>query len=135
MVELLFLPTTVHRNGYSIVNILSFVEVANIAGVHINMDTSKEIVIKVHMQDRCILHFRVCKEGLFYTNLDDYGMVTNPTNTYVNPYFFLSTVKQNSEFFTDSEVEEARKSQNCSNIYTGQEHLFKSYLQKGMMRN
>ena len=63
------------------------------------------------MQDRQILHFRVCVEGLFYKNLDDSSMVTNPINTSVNPYSFLYTVKQNSELFTDSEVEGERKIQ------------------------
>ena len=59
-------------------NILSFEEVANISGVHINMDTSKEKFINVHMQDRQSLHFRACAEGMFYTNLDDTSMVKNP---------------------------------------------------------
>ena len=63
------------------------------------------------MQDRRILHFRACVESLFYTNLDDPSMVTNTINTTANPYYFLSTVKQNSEFSTDSEVEGARKVQ------------------------
>ena len=92
-------------------NILSFAEVANIAGVHIKMGTLKGKFINLHMQDRRILHFKACAEGMLYTYLDDPSMVTNTINTTANPYYFLSTVKQNSEFSTDSEVEGARKVQ------------------------
>ena len=91
------------------VNILSFAEVANIAVVHINMYTSKEKVINFHMQDRGILNFRAYAEVLYYTNIDDPSIVTNPINISVNHYYFLSTVKKNSEFFTNSEAEGARK--------------------------
>ena len=83
--------------------------VADIAGVHINMDTSKGKVINNHMKYMRILHFRACSEGLFYTNLGDPSMVTNHINTSVNPYYFISTVKQNYKFFTNSEVEGAIK--------------------------
>ena len=41
MGELLFLPMTVHINESYMENILSFAEVANIAGFHIKMYTSK----------------------------------------------------------------------------------------------
>ena len=103
------MPMTVHINESSMENILSFSEVAKIVGVHINMDTSKEKVSNVHIQDRSILHFRACADGLFYTNLDEPSMITNNINTSVNPYSFLSTVKQNSELFTDYSFEGARK--------------------------
>ena len=53
-----------------------FKEVANILGVHINMNTSKEQVISIHMQDRRIICFRKCEQGLFYTNHDDPSMIT-----------------------------------------------------------
>ena len=75
-------------------NILSFAEVANIAGVHINMDTPKENSNTVHMQDRHIIHFRACVEGMFHRNLDNPSMFTNPINTSVNTYSFLSIAKE-----------------------------------------
>ena len=102
------------------VDILSFSEVPNIVGVHIKMDTSKGKVIKVHMQDRRILHFRAFVEGVFYTNLDDPIMVTNPIDTSVNPYSFLPTVKQNYEFSLILKLKERGNFDNCSNISTGQ---------------
>ena len=84
---------SVHKNEYSMANILSFAEVTNITVVHINMDTSKGKIINFHMQERHIINFISCAEGMFYTNLDDLSMVNNPINTSVNPYSFLSTVK------------------------------------------
>ena len=100
-------------------NILSFAEVVNITGVHIKIDTSKEKVINVHMQDRSIFHFRACAGGMFYKNLDDPSLVTNPIITSVNSYSFLSTVKQNSDFSLILKLKEQEKFDNCSNISTG----------------
>ena len=90
-------------------NILSFAEVSNIAVVHINMDTSKEKVINVHIEDGKFFHFKACVEGISYTNLNEPNMIINPTIFSLNAYSCLSTVKQNSEFFTDSEIEGAHK--------------------------
>ena len=102
------------------VDILSLSEVANIAGVHIKMDTSKVKVIIFHMQDRRILHFRAFFEGLFYTNLDDPIMVTDPIDTSVNPYSFLSTMKQNYAFSLIMKSKERVNFDSYSNISTGQ---------------
>ena len=77
-------------------NILSFIEVTNITGVHIKMDIPKEKVINFHIQDGQNFHFKACASGIFYTNLDEPSMIINPTNVFINVYYFLSTVKQNS---------------------------------------
>ena len=50
MEGLLLLPMKVHINKSSISNTIYFAEVANIAGVHIKMETSKEKVINVHIK-------------------------------------------------------------------------------------
>ena len=86
--EILFFLMSVHIHKYSMANILSLAEVSKLAGVHINMDTSKEKDINVYMYDRRIIHFRACVEGLFYTNLSYPSMVTNPIDTSINPYYF-----------------------------------------------
>ena len=36
-----------------------------------------------------IIHFKVCAQGLFYTNLNDPTMITNPTNVSLNAYYYL----------------------------------------------
>ena len=84
MGELLLLIMQVHINESSMANILHFAEVSNIEGVHINMNTSKEKVMNVHIKVRKIIHFKVCTEGLFYTNLDDPSIFTNHTTVSVN---------------------------------------------------
>ena len=60
MVELFFFRMTFHINESYMGKKLSFLEVANIAGFHINMDTMKEKFTNIHMQDRSILRFRSC---------------------------------------------------------------------------
>ena len=60
MGELIILPITVHIHESAMENILYFEEVANIMGVHIKMETSKEKFINVHIQDRWIIHFKSC---------------------------------------------------------------------------
>ena len=46
-------------------NILYFSEVANIVGLYIKMDTSKEKVINVHIKDKTFIHFKACAEVIF----------------------------------------------------------------------
>ena len=96
MGDLLLLPIKFHINEYSMATIIYFVEVANIAGVNINMETSKEKLINDHIEDGKIIHFKKCAEVLFYTNLNDPIMITNPSNVSLNAYYYTSTVKQNS---------------------------------------
>ena len=100
--EIILLPTTVNINKYYTANILYFSEVTNIKRVHIKMDTSKEKLINVYIKDGKIVHLKACVGGLFYTNLDDPSMITNPNNFSINAYSYLSNLKQNSIFFTDS---------------------------------
>ena len=65
MGDLRMFLTKFHINESPMEKILSFAEVANISVVHINMDMSKGKVINVHIQDRKIIHFKACVEGLF----------------------------------------------------------------------
>ena len=44
------------------------------------MNTSKEKVINVHIKYGKCIHFKPCAEGIFYTNIDDPRMNTNPPN-------------------------------------------------------
>ena len=58
--ELLLLPTKFHKNESYMENTQYFSEASNIARVHINIDTSKEKVINVHIKDRKNIHFKAC---------------------------------------------------------------------------
>ena len=73
-------------------NSLSFAEVANIVGVHINMDTSRKKIINVNIGDGKIIHYKACAEGIFYTSLNDPTMITNNTNVSLNTYSYIFTV-------------------------------------------
>ena len=61
-------------------NILSFVEVSNIAGVYIKMDTYKGKVINFHIKDSKIIYFKACTEGILCTNINYPTMINNPVN-------------------------------------------------------
>ena len=78
---------------------LFFSDVTNIAGLHIKVNTSKEKVINLHIKDRKTIQFKAFTKGLFYTNINDPTMINNPTNAPLNDYSYLSTVKQNSDFY------------------------------------
>ena len=65
MGDFLILPTKVYINESSMDNNLSFLEVANIAGEYIKMDTSKEKLINVQIEDRKIFYQKEFSEGLF----------------------------------------------------------------------
>ena len=86
MGDLLIFLRKFHINESSMVKLLSFVEVANIAGVHITMDTFKGKFINVHIKDRKTIHFKAFAEGLLYTKINYPTMITNPTNVSLNAY-------------------------------------------------
>ena len=101
------------------VKILYFVEFAKIAVVPIKMDTSKEKVINVQIEDGKIINFKAFAEGLFYTNLNDPTIITNPTKVSLNAYYCLYMVQQNSDFLLILKLKECRNSESYSNICIG----------------
>ena len=135
MRELLLLPMTIHINEYSMVDILYFSKFAKITGVRIKMDTSKEKVINVHIRDENFIHSKACAEGIFNTNIDDPSMITNPTNFILTPPLTYPP-KNKLWFFTDSEVEGARKVRKLQqHIYWPGTSNFKTYPREGMICN
>ena len=75
------------------------------------MEMSKGTVINVHFEEGKIIHFKAYAQGIFCINLSDPTIITNPDNVSLEAYSYLSTLKQNSECFTDSEIEGAQKFQ------------------------
>ena len=73
--ELLLLPTKFHKNESYMEKTQYFSEASNIARLHINIDTSKEKVINVHIKDRTFIHFKACAEVFFQKNIDDPSMI------------------------------------------------------------
>ena len=56
----LLLPTKFDINESSMAKILYFAEVSNNEGVHIKMDTSKENIINVYIEDVKTVHLKSC---------------------------------------------------------------------------
>ena len=108
MGDLVLLPISVHINEYLMVNIPYFAEVANIVGVHINMDTSNEKSHQYSHQIRKKNHFKACAEDIFYINLDEQIMITNNNYVSVNTYSYLSIVKQSYDFLLILKLKERR---------------------------
>ena len=90
-------------------------------GVNIKMDTSKEKVINVHIEDGKTIHFKACSEHILYNNLNEPTSITNTLNVSLNDYCYLYMVKK-SESLLILNLEERRKLENYSNIFTRQEH-------------
>ena len=100
-------------------NILYFLEVPNIAGVHINMETSKGKLINAHIKNKQVIHFKACAEGIFYTSINYPTMINNPNNVYLNVCSYLSTVKQSSGFLLILKLKDCKKFESYSNIFIG----------------
>ena len=107
MAPLKFLPMEVHFNPDSLANILSINNISSIPVVHIIMDLRKKRVIIVEYQNQMI-KFLECRDGLYY-----YDNV-NKFISQMNYYYYLSTLKDNTENFSNLEfqgADEARKVQ------------------------
>ena len=99
------LPMEVNFNLDSMANILAIKDVSSTTGVHISMDPRKERAIIVEYQKQ-IIKFQECRDGLYY--YDTFNKSISP----INYYYFLSTAKDNKEYFSNSEIqgsEDARK--------------------------
>ena len=79
-------------------NILLIKYSASISGVHIRMDSSKGRAIIVEHNNH-IIKFQVCCDGLYYYH------TANKFISHVNSYSFLTTVKDNKEYFRTSEIQ------------------------------
>ena len=87
------LPMVSHFNSGSMANILAIKDVASIPGVHINMDSRKERAIIVEYNNH-IIKFQECCYGLYYYD------TVNKFISHINSYSFLSTAKDNKEYFS-----------------------------------
>ena len=106
------LPIQVHFKEESLANIISFRDIANIPGVKITMDTTKERAITVMMANGSEYKFNECPDGLYYydTAKKSEGYY-NKTKPILTPYSFAMTVNENKSFFTKREVMAAEGAQ------------------------
>ena len=74
-------------------NSVALKDVANVPGVWIKMDSSKECTITVEYQGK-IYKFRECQDGLYYYDTETGKSIsgaTNKSNAPITPYSFPRT--------------------------------------------
>ena len=98
------LPLKVHFNLYSLANILSLSDVANLPGARITMDSTIDRAIILHYNGQTI-QFWECADGLYY-----YDVAPNSKHSVIPYSSFVQTVQQNKDFFTKKEVAGAVRS-------------------------
>ena len=96
-------------------------DVQKIPGICITVYTLEEIAILIQLYDGNVLKFQECNDKLYYYNMkqgvDSRNKKTkfksSVTNHYPNPSTkFVSTVKENKDFFTKRDTECANAAQN-----------------------
>ena len=112
-------PLEVHFKRDSLVNIIALRDVANIPGVTIRMDTSKERAITVEMGPHKCFKFIECPNGLYHYDTNTFGendckpktSFTLYSRSNSNPYTLAMTVEENKKYFTKKEVAAAEAAQ------------------------
>ena len=95
-----FLPMEVHFNPKSMNNIFAIKDIASIPVLNISMDSRKKLAIIVEYKNH-IIKFRECHDGLYFYDTE------NRFISHVNLYSFLSTVKDNKQYFSTSDIQGA----------------------------
>ena len=99
-------------------NIVVLKDMANVTGVRIKMDISKDREITVEYQVK-IYKFKECQDGLYYydTEVDNYiSGSTNKYNAPITNYLFLCTVEDNKSYFSSNETEGANNERKVQKI-------------------
>jgi hypothetical protein len=91
-------PFNVYYNPRSLANILSLAQVSEM--FRVTMDTNEAHTMMVHVSPNLILRFQQCGSGLYY-----YDTAANESNSNVISYSFLSTVRNNKDYFNRQEIE------------------------------
>ena len=112
-------PLKVHFKRDSLANIIALRDVANIPGVVIKMDTSKERAITVEMGPHKSFKFLECPDGLYHYNTNVFGEYDHkPKTSFIpylhsnsNSYTLAMTVEENKSYFTKKEVAAAEAAQ------------------------
>jgi hypothetical protein len=95
-------PFNVYYNPQPLANILSLAQVSEM--FRVTMDTAEAPTMMVHVSPDLILRFQQCGSGLYY-----YDTAANTNNSNVISYLFLSTVRNNKDYFNRQKNEGADK--------------------------
>ena len=83
-------------------NIVALKYMANLPGVRITMDISKDLEITVEYQGK-FYNFKECQDRLFYSDTaidNSISGATNKSNAPITTYLFLSTVEDKKFYFS-----------------------------------
>ena len=109
--DLNILPIAVHYNPELMANILSLVDVANLEGARLTMDTGVKRAIILHY-DGHKYKFNECADGLYYLDVNSF----NKTKATVTNYSHLTIVEQNKTLYTKRDVAGADTARNLQHI-------------------
>ena len=85
----------VHFNPDSMEKILVIKDISSMSGLHLSMYSKKERAIIVEYQNQIIKFQEYC-DGLYH------HYTANKFISHINYYYFLSTVKDNTEYLSTS---------------------------------
>ena len=97
-------PMTVHFNPYSLANILSLSNVANIPGARVTMDTNEERALLLHHDDG-IIKLQEFSDGLYYLDVSNKSKLSFTQY----PITLVQTFDQNKSMFTKRQLAGADK--------------------------
>ena len=128
----------VYYNEDSIANVLSFGQVAGLAGVRVLFDTdvrrSIVVIIGGHTYD-----FKECSNGLYYIDMDNLNNHKSKIN--VNDYMYpniclLNTIDYNKSLFSKQQIKRAEQSRSLQrNLGWPGTKAFRNIVQNNLLRN
>ena len=98
--------------------IVALKDTADLPGVRITMDISKERVITVDHQGKNYWS-KECQDGLYYYDNTVYNPIsgtTNKSNYTITPYSFIITIEDNKSYFSSNEIEGANNARKLQHI-------------------
>ena len=99
-------------------NIVALKDMADVPGVLITIDSSKECAIAVEYQWN-IYKFKEFQDVLYYydTAVDKFiSGATDKSNSPINPYSFISTVEYKKSYFSRNKIEGANNARKLQHI-------------------
>ena len=123
-----------YYNADYIAMILDFKDVCSISGVRVKMDTEVDGFIYVQLSTGQIFKIIQCSKGLYYFDKD--RVDDDTTSETFNYYTNIQSVKDNTDFFTKQEIEEADKLRDYQeNMCFPSTTALQSYIRNNLIEN
>ena len=124
-------------NNNSLATILSLKDVNNIPGVCVTMDISIEKAMNVIMRDGTVFKFKEYGLSLYYYYMASTDVQnSDKNNSTIKPYYMLSNVAENKEFYRRADNEEGDRARIYQEILSWPEtSAFKTYVNNNLLLN